>query len=194
MGATMARAKTLTQMELKRVLDLVKTRAHPQRNRALVLLSHLAGLRAKEMALLRVGDVLDSAGKMRDEVTLTADQTKGRYARVVYFNTKLRRELTQYIATHPSPSASAPLFPTQKSATRGFTPNTLAQFFHQLYKQAGIEGASSHSGRRTYLTTLADKGTSIHILKALAGHRNISTTAVYLDSSPAKIKAAAELI
>lgn len=194
MEAMMPRAKTLTQAEIKRVLDWVKTRAHPERNRALVLLSHLAGLRAKEMAALRIGDILDSNGKVRDEVTLTAEQTKGRYGRVVYLNTKLRRELAAYITKHPAPAVSAPLFPTQKCATRGFTANTLAQFFHHLYKRAGIDGASSHSGRRTYLTTLADKGTSIHILKALAGHRSISTTAVYLDARPEMIKAAAELI
>jgi len=86
------------------------------------------------------------------------------------------------------------LFPTQKSPTRGFTANTLAQFFLCLYRSAGIEGASSHSGRRSYLTALANKGTSIHILKSLAGHRSINTTAVYLFSSPAQLKAAADLI
>ena len=63
-----------------------------------------------------------------------------------------------------------------------------------MTKEAGIEGASSHSGRRSYLTTLADKGTSIHILKTLAGHQSISTTAVYLFSSPSQLKAAADLI
>jgi site-specific recombinase XerD len=59
---------------------------------------------------------------------------------------------------------------------------------------AGLEGASSHSGRRTFLTTLANKGTAIHILKTLAGHRSISTTAAYLYSSPSQLKAAVELV
>jgi integrase/recombinase XerD len=48
--------------------------------------------------------------------------------------------------------------------------------------------------RRTFLTGLANKGTAIHILKSLAGHRNISTTATYLYSSPDQLKAAVELI
>jgi len=52
----------------------------------------------------------------------------------------------------------------------------------------------SHSGRRTFLTTLANKGTAIHILKTLAGHRSISTTAAYLYSSPSQLKAAVELV
>jgi integrase/recombinase XerD len=41
---------------------------------------------------------------------------------------------------------------------------------------------------------LANKGTAIHILKTLAGHRSISTTAAYLYSSPAQLKAAVELV
>jgi integrase/recombinase XerD len=70
----------------------------------------------------------------------------------------------------------------------------MTQYFHFLYRKAGIEGASSHSGRRSFLTRLANKGTAIHILKSLAGHRNISTTAAYLYSSPSQLKAAVELV
>ena len=72
--------------------------------------------------------------------------------------------------------------------------NSLAQTFALLYKSSGIEGASSHSGRRTFLTSLANRGTAIHILKTLAGHRSISTTAAYLYSSPSQLKAAVELV
>ena len=84
------------------------------------------------------------------------------------------------------------LFYTQKRES--FSPNTLAQYFFFLYRKVGIEGASSHSGRRSFLTHLANKGTAIHILKSLAGHRNISTTAAYLYSSPDQLKAAVELV
>ena len=85
-----------------------------------------------------------------------------------------------------------PLFYTQKRD--GFSANTMTQYFHFLYRKSGIEGASSHSGRRSFLTGLANKGTAIHILKSLAGHRNISTTAAYLYSSPTQLKAAVELV
>jgi integrase/recombinase XerD len=68
-----------------------------------------------------------------------------------------------------------------------------AQTIALLYEGAGLEGASSHSGRRTFLTNHANKGTAIHILKTLAGHRSIQTTATYLYSSPSQLKAAVEL-
>ena len=88
---------------------------------------------------------------------------------------------------------SYPFFSSQKSVKTGFSANSLAQTFALLYEGAGIEGASSHSGRRSFLTALANKGTAIHILKTLAGHRSIATTAAYLYSSPTQLKAAVEL-
>jgi site-specific recombinase XerD len=45
-----------------------------------------------------------------------------------------------------------------------------------------------------FLTNLANKGTAGPILKTLAGHRSISTTAAYLYSSPSQLKAAVELV
>jgi len=82
----------------------------------------------------------------------------------------------------------------RRAPTRGDgLTDALAQTVALLYAGAGLDGASSHSGRRTFLTSLANKGTAIHILKTLAGHRNIATTAAYLYSSPAQLRAAVEL-
>jgi integrase/recombinase XerD len=104
----------------------------------------------------------------------------------------MQKELAQYVKCIKTNDLQKPLFYTQKRES--FSPNTLAQYFLFLYRSVGIEGASSHSGRRSFLTHLANKGTSIHILKSLAGHRNISTTAAYLYSSPDQLKAAVELV
>ena len=49
----MAQAKTLTKEEMTRVLDYINTRRFAQRNRAMMLLTHLAGLRIGEVACLR---------------------------------------------------------------------------------------------------------------------------------------------
>jgi integrase/recombinase XerD len=120
--------------------------------------------------------------------------TKGKHARTVFVNIKLREELQAYAANSKCVDRSYPFFASQKSIKVGFNANSLAQTFALLYEGAGLEGASSHSGRRTFLTNLANKGTSIHILKTLAGHRSIQTTATYLYSSPSQLKAADELV
>ena len=106
----------------------------------------------------------------------------------------LQQVLQQYADQAPCIDRSYPFFASQKSVKSGFSANSLAQTFALLYKSSGIEGASSHSGRRTFLTSLANRGTAIHILKTLAGHRSISTTAAYLYSSPSQLKAAVELV
>ena len=189
----MAQAKTLTTAEIERLLMHINTRKYAARNRSMMLLTHWAGLRIGEVACLRWSDVTNSDGQIKDEIRLLPDMTKGRHARTVFVSAKLKAELQSYAKEAKCVDRSYPFFASQKSIKAGFNANSLAQTFALLYEGAGLEGASSHSGRRTFLTTLANKGTAIHILKTLAGHRSISTTAAYLYSSPSQLKAAVEL-
>ena len=190
----MAQAKTLTATDIDQLLNHINTRKYAARNRAMMLLTHWAGLRIGEVACLRWCDVTNSDGQVKDEIRLLPDMTKGRHARTVFVSMKLRAELQAYAAQAKCVDRSYPFFASQKSIKEGFSANSLAQTFALLYAGAGLEGASSHSGRRTFLTNLANKGTAIHILKTLAGHRSISTTAAYLYSSPSQLKAAVELV
>ena len=189
-------AKTLTQQELRRVLDYTATRKHSVRNRALLMTTHLSGMRVGEVASLRNSDVLDAEGNIRNEIRLSAEQTKGNEARVVFVSDKLRKELELYTrlmnASNNNPALK--FFYSQKRTSDGFTANTLTQFFHYLYKRAGIDGASSHSGRRTFITNLATKGVGVRVLMSLAGHKNISTTQAYIDVNDDMKRKAVELV
>lgn len=190
----MAQAKALNSNEVEHVLAWVGTRRHAQRNRAILLLTHLAGLRIGEVANLRWCDVLTAQGAIKDEIRLLPEMTKGKHARTVFLNKRLRQELQSYCdAFRRNADLSYPLFYTQKSVRQGFSPNTLTQTVSLIYRGAGVDGATSHSGRRSFLTNLANGGTAIHLLKALAGHRSISTTAAYLYTSPSQLKAAVEM-
>ena len=188
----MAQAKTLTASEIEHLLNYINTRKHAARNRNMLLLTHWAGLRIGEVACLRWSDVTNSDGQVKDEIRLLPDMTKGRHARTVFVSAKLKAELQAYAAQAKCIDRSYPFFASQKSIKAGFSANSLSQTFALLYEGAGLEGASSHSGRRTFLTNLANKGTAIHLLKTLAGHRSIQTTAAYLYSSPSQLKAAVE--
>ena len=193
---TMAKqAKTLTQQELRRVLDYTATRKHSVRNRALLMTTHLSGMRVGEVASLRNSDVLDAEGNIRNEIRLSAEQTKGNEARVVFVSDKLRKELELYtrLIGNANINPALKFFYSQKSNSDGFTANTLTQFFHYLYKRAGIDGASSHSGRRTFITNLATKGVGVRVLMSLAGHKNISTTQAYIDVNDDMKRKAVEL-
>ena len=138
--------------------------------------------------------MLDAEGKVRNEIRLDPDQMKGRHGRVVFVSEMLRLELAAYVKDAPCKSIQDELFYTQKRPGEGFSANTLTQFFYYLFKNAGIEGASSHSPRRTFITNLAEKGVGVRVLMSLAGHRNITTTQVYIDVNDAMKRKAVELI
>jgi integrase/recombinase XerD len=59
---------------------------------------------------------------------------------------------------------------------------------------AGIDHASSHSGRRTFITNLASRGVGVRVLMSLANHRSISTTQAYIDVNDDMKRRAVELI
>lgn len=191
---TMAKqAKTLNEQELRKVLDYIATRKHSSRNRALLMTTFLSGMRVGEVASLRFNDVVDSDGNIRSEIRLTPAMTKGQYARVVFVNDRLRKELDKYIRIYCPADKTMKFFYSQRKKSDGFNANTLTQHFHYLYKRAGIDGASSHSGRRSFITNLASKGVSVRVLMGLAGHRALSSTQKYIDINDNMLRSAVEL-
>jgi integrase/recombinase XerD len=153
-----------------------------------------AGLRVSEVAGLTLGDVLDTKGAVRGEVFLAAHRVKHGHARTIYINSRLQAELADYISTRSNLDPLLPLFPTQRGPRCSFSANTLAQHFFWLYKSAGIRGASSHSGRKTFLTSLASQGVSVFVLASLAGHKSITTTQRYVTVNDDVKRKAVELV
>jgi len=199
----MSQARVLTERELRKVLNFCNTQPHATRNRTMLLCTHMAGMRVGEVAALTVSDVLAMDGTVKEEIALSAQQTKGNKARTVLVPKKLRDELTSYLQQRygitnllavTQTDTQRALFPTQKNPKRGFTANTLCQLFHKIYKDSQMYGATSHSGRRTFITKLADKGVGVRVLMALAGHKSIATTQRYIELNPTVMKAAVELI
>lgn len=186
----MAQAKTLTPRELRRVLDGLTGSRHAARDRLMLLMTHWAGMRVGEVAGLAIADVRNMDGSVKQEIRLDAAQTKGKHARTVFVNDKLRREITPYLKTIGHAQPDRPLFPTQKRSA--FSANTLCQTLNAIYRRAGIAGATSHSGRRTFITTLASKGIGVRVLAALAGHKSIATTQAYIDVNDEMKRAAVE--
>lgn len=66
----MKQAKLLNESEFKRLSAVVDSLRHRTRNHTTIALSFYAGLRACEIAALRVGDVYDTQGKPKDTIYL----------------------------------------------------------------------------------------------------------------------------
>ncbi len=187
----MRQAQTLSETQLRRVMQYCQSRRHALRDKTIFLVSFNAGLRAKEIALLTVGDVFDDAGNVRPQFVLQRNQTKGGKARTVYVNQRLQRALAEYGASIRLTKPSRPLFESQKGGH--FSANTMCQLFLDIYKACGLKDASSHSGRRTFITRLAAQGVSVRVLAALAGHSSIQTTQRYIDVNEDQCLRAVEL-
>jgi integrase/recombinase XerD len=199
----MSQARILTSREYRKVLIYISSHRHASRNKAILYASHLAGLRVGEISHLTISDVLNEDGTIKDEVYLCADKTKGDRGRTVLIPQKLQEELHNYLSIRfrlkdlksvSMTDTSKALFYSQRHPSDGFSPNTLAQYFHYLYKNAGIEGASSHSGRRFFATKIAEAGTNPKVLQNLLGHRNLQTTMRYVEISPTMMRNAVELM
>jgi integrase/recombinase XerD len=188
----MRQAQTLNEAQLRRVLHYCRSRRHPARDETIVLFSFYAGLRAKEIAALKMGDVYDDTGAVRGQFILAAEQSKAGKTRTVYVNQRLRRALADYGAGLNLRDPNRALFESQKGGH--FSANTMCQLFLDIYKAVGLKDASSHSGRRTYITRLANKGVGVRLLAALAGHSHISTTQRYIDVNAEQLSAAVELL
>jgi integrase/recombinase XerD len=109
-----------------------------------------------------------------------------------YVSQRLQAELANYLTTRHAKGADTPFFQTDHRLR--FSPNGLCVWFHQLYKNVGISGGSSHSGRKFFITTLANKGIGVRILASLAGHRSIAVTQRYIDVNDEQKRNAVELI
>ena len=92
----MRQAQTLNEAQLRRVIQYCRSRRHPTRDETIILTSFYAGLRAKEIAALTVGNVFDEAGNVREQFILSAAQSKGGHTRTVYLNQRLRKALGDY--------------------------------------------------------------------------------------------------
>ena len=190
----MKQAKLLTDAEFKRLTAVINSLRYQTRNHTTVALSFYAGLRACEIAALRVGDVFDDAGGVKDTIYLNSAQTKGSDSTTVLVNTKLKRQLEKFAKQYPvhMSTRTAPLLFSAKGG--GFSAQTIVNLFKRIYKIAGIEGASSHSGRRQFVTKLADQGINARLVQVLARHKHLSTTQRYIDVNESKLRGAIEII
>ena len=173
-------AKLITPSVLRRMLTHVRGSHDPARDRVIILLSVKAGLRAAEIAQLDWSMVLDARGKLNDAIAVHDAIAKKRSGRRIPVHQDLRQALSVLYRQ------SIPDGPVIRSMRGGpMRPNSIVNWFVQLFAELGLDGCSSHSGQRTFITVAARNahraGCSLRDVQLLAGHRSIETTQCYID-------------
>lgn len=110
----------------------------------------------------------------------------------VALRTALERHLAVRLAKSGDLKRTDPLFLTQKGGP--YSPNTLQEHLALMHRRwAGIERASSHSGRRTLMTNIIHgQRKSVKIAQKIAGHVSPSTTLIYEEPPEESLKEALE--
>ncbi|MBX8802008.1 tyrosine-type recombinase/integrase [Pseudochrobactrum asaccharolyticum] len=173
-------ARTITTAQFHQALNTAVNLRHPHRNKATLLLSFKAGLRAGEIAQLDWRMLLDANGKLGTTLNLPGIITKSGRARRIPIHPDLRKALLKlYRITGPL----GPVILSERG--KAMSAKSVVNWFKNIYDNTGLEGCSSHSGRRTFVTNAArlihKAGGSLRDVQLLAGHQSIITTQRYID-------------
>lgn len=190
-------AKILTKPQAGAVLAYLSTNRYPVRDRVIFLLSVKAGLRAKEIASLRWEMITDAEGRLSDLISLTDNASKGRGGRSIPINKDLKIALEALKNETEKLARPSPYVVTSE---RGGSTSAVVVVnkFASWYRALGFVGASSHSGRRTFITNAARRistvGGSLRDVQLLAGHSALGTTQRYIESDTIPQKLVVDLL
>lgn len=174
-------AKVLAADQISLAVRRAGQGRYGRRNRAILLFSLRAGLRACEIAGLTWSMVRDPTGGIGGLIELQDQISKKGSGRAIPMHPDIRASLVA-LARDAGPG-DGPIFQSQRGGH--LTAHSLVNWFKAFYGELGFAGCSSHSGRRTFITRAArlvhKAGGSLRDVQQLAGHRSIDQTQRYID-------------
>jgi len=153
------------------------------RNKALLRLLYMGGLRISEACGLRVRDLQPSG----DACQITV-YGKGGKTRVVLLTPGIWKALAVLRGTDPD----APLFRSRERKSTGpaineyvMDPSQVHRIVKAAAKRAGLSDAvSAHWLRHAHVSHALDAGAPAHLVQATVGHASLATTSRYAHARP----------
>jgi len=181
-------SKTLNKNQIEMVSTYLRSKRNGLRNQTIFLLSVKSGLRAKEIASLQWRMVVQPDGKIDDYINLPNSSSKGQGGRVIPLHSSLKVNLNELLEEQSRIRTfdldAAYVVRTERSAST--SAQSIVNMFSGWYKDLGLIGCSSHSGRRTFITETAKKistvGGSLRDIQMMVGHSSLQTTQRYIES------------
>ena len=155
-----------------------------KRDRAILELFYATGIRLNELAGLNIGSV-------NPQEKLLRVLGKGNKERIVPFGKPAKHALESYLKKRGKSwvsSQETPLF-TGRGENR-IAVRTIQQRVNIYLKEVlgGRTGASPHTLRHTFGTHLLENDADIRSIQELLGHSSISSTQIYTEVNPKKMK------
>lgn len=179
-------ARILTQEEIEL---LFREGLQTERDRVLFAVCLYTACRIAEACSLMVKDIYTTSGKVHPTINFRKGNTKGKLrTRTIPVIEDLRNLLMSW-----QPNAGKIyLFPGRhyRHHWKHIQVNSADTILREAFKRIGIEGASTHSFRRTALTQMSNAGIPLRIIQEISGHCNLEQLQCYLEVKPEQVKGA----
>lgn len=213
----MAKAPFIEDARLKHLLKVAAISGEiPIRNIALLYVIYGTGMMLTEVARMPLSAYLKADGTIKEKSQVDSEFSYNGKARPLYWSSpRVTTAIDNYLEYRCIHKIGAT---TRKGAYRGLDPDTalfrasegepyrltarkgtsgvigyscdsLSQLFRKLHLQAGIEGASAMSGRRTFAIRLHQKGYDLRHINELLGHETLTATKNLIDADPIRLGA-----
>lgn len=199
------RARTFDDKQFAKFMSFIDLQSPmPARDRLIAALSFKAGLRVGEISKIRIDAMLDATGGIADDVQVWSEVAKMNRERKVPMHALVRDSLQRFRDAYPKAEVVAissqpfrwviargeaiPRKAEHRAMSYIATKTAYDRLLKDFCSQFGIDGVSTHSGRRTFGTNLA-RATgkfmcSIRDVQKYMGHADLKTTEAYVDLSP----------
>ena len=161
--------------KIDRIKRLLK--AESLRDYALFTLGINSGLRVSDLLSLRVEDVRDSKGKIRDRIALR--ETKTGKTKNFPIGDSARKALEEYLVNEDAYS-DMPLFPSRKGS-KAITRVQAYRILNSVAKAVGIkEKIGTHTLRKTFGYHAYTRGMDLSVIQKLMNHSSPGITLNYI--------------
>jgi len=169
-------AKVLSPQDIQSIFKLLDS----SRDRAIFALGVYTGMRISEIMSLRQDQVFTASG-VKYQITVCRLKKKNTVYSDIPITPKLRQVLTSYAREMLE---SEWLFPSSESVTGHLSRKRAHMILAGAFKKLRLDGAKTHSMRRTLLTTLSRAGVPLRTVQEISGHSNLSELQAYLEVDP----------
>ena len=193
-------SKILNKSQIEMVSNYLRSKRNGLRNQTIFLLSVKSGLRSKEISNLKWSEVTNSDGEVGDYINLTNSTSKGKSGRTIPLNKEVKNNLIELLKDQKKfrnfDIGKSTVVRTERSIST--SPQSIVNMFQRWYRNLGLVGCSSHSGRRTFVTETSKKislvGGSLKDIQMMVGHKSLQTTQRYIEGDSESQRKVVELI
>jgi integrase/recombinase XerD len=170
-------AKILTFKEIDSVFKLLET----PRDKALFGLGIYSGMRIGEIIRLKQEQVFTTDGGVRYQLVVKRLKKKNTVYSEIPVHPKLRQLLKDY---RKVVKEGHWLFPSSESVDGHLSRARAHEILSTAFELLKLEGASTHSMRRSCLTYMSRAGIPLRTIQEISGHSNLGQLQAYLEVDP----------